>query len=84
MAKKRLTVQQEFEIAKLVLDKFLWLGFGIMALGMYKIFEGPSFIDGIGFITLGALVLVLFIIIVVKEYEFIAEETVYNAKQKRN
>ena len=34
--KKRMTQQQEFEIMKLVLDKFLWLGFAIVAFGVYK------------------------------------------------
>jgi len=33
--KKRLTQDQEFQIMKLVLDKFLWLGFVLMAFGMY-------------------------------------------------
>ena len=36
--KKRLTTQQEFEIMKLVLDKFLWLGFIIMGYGVYQMF----------------------------------------------
>ena len=34
--KKRLTQSEEFEIMKLVLDKFLWLGFGIMAIGFFN------------------------------------------------
>ena len=40
--KKRLTPSEEFEIMKLVLDKFLWLGVIIMAFGLYKIFIGTS------------------------------------------
>ena len=36
--KKRLTQQQEFEIMKLVLDKFLWLGFAVMAYGVWNMF----------------------------------------------
>ncbi len=31
-----MTEQQEFEIMKLVLDKFLWLGFIVMGWGMYS------------------------------------------------
>ena len=33
--KKKMTNAQEFEIMKLVLDKFLWLGFIVMGWGMY-------------------------------------------------
>ena len=33
--KKRLTQDQEFQIMKLVLDKFLWLGFLVLAYAVY-------------------------------------------------
>ncbi len=68
--KKRLTQSEEFEILKLVLDKFLWLGFGIMAFGLYKVYS-TSLQSGIYFIIAGALVLLLFMVIIVKEYEMI-------------
>ncbi|MFH1510957.1 MAG: hypothetical protein ABIF10_04640 [Candidatus Woesearchaeota archaeon] len=66
--KKRLTQSEEFEILKLVLDKFLWLGVGIMGFGIWRIFT-QSIKDGIYYIIAGATVLVLFLIILVKEYE---------------
>ncbi|MGM5483577.1 MAG: hypothetical protein ACQER9_01520 [Nanobdellota archaeon] len=69
--KKRLTQSEEFEIMKLVLDKFLWLGFAIMALGFYNVavhgFE--MFIQGFGFLVSGCLILGLAVILLVKEYE---------------
>jgi hypothetical protein len=68
--KKRLTTQQEFEIMKLVLDKFLLLGFIIMAYGLYQIFKAGVGI-GITWIVSGAIVLILFMLIIVKEYEII-------------
>jgi len=68
--KKRLTTQEEFEIMKLVLDKFLWLGFGIMAFGLYKIFT-DTLQAGFTWIIIGAIVLVLFLVLIVKEYEII-------------
>ena len=68
--KKRLTGQQEFEIMKLVLDKFLWLGFIIMGFGMYQMFS-VSIPIGLMWIVVGAIVLLLFMILVVKEYEVI-------------
>lgn len=68
--KRRLTISEEFEILKLVLDKFLWLGFIIMAFGLYSIFNG-DFTGGITWIVIGAIVLLLFIVIIVKEFEII-------------
>jgi len=68
--KKRLSEQQEFEIMKLVLDKFLWLGFIIMAFGMYKMFTDTIY-TGLTWIVVGAVLLILFMLIIVKEYEVV-------------
>lgn len=72
--KKRLTQSEEFEIMKLVLDKFLWIGFGIMAYGLYVLITGATLTAGSlqrGLIALiiGVVVLVLFMALIVKEYE---------------
>ena len=69
--KKRLTHDEEFQILKLVLDKFLWLGFGIMGLGLYSIFN-EDFSGGITWIVSGAIILILFMAVIVKEYEIIS------------
>jgi len=69
--KKRLTPSEEFEIMKLVLDKFLWIGVLIMVFGLYKLFEGESATKGLSIIILGAIFLVIFLIIIVKEYEIV-------------
>jgi succinate-acetate transporter protein len=68
--KKRLTDEQEFQIMKLVLDKFLWIGTLIMVFGLWTMFIG-RLLDGVAFMSIGAIVLVLFLIIVVKEYEIV-------------
>ena len=68
--KKRLTPTEEFDIMKMVLDKFLWLGVAIMAYGLYRIFVGTS-MSGFSLIIIGAILLVLFLILLVKEYEVI-------------
>ena len=68
--KKRLTQREEFEIMKLVLDKFLWFGFAIMAFGLYKSLSS-DLMDGIWYMLAGGIVLILFMIIIVKEYEII-------------
>lgn len=68
--KKRLTDQQEFEIMKMVLDKFLWLGFIVMAYGMYQMFNSTIAV-GITWLAAGAVLLILFVVMIVKEYEVI-------------
>lgn len=70
MMKRRMTEQQEFEIMKLVLDKFLWVGFVVMAYGVYKMLT-IGVTEGMYYVLIGAVVLILFLIIIVKEYEVI-------------
>jgi len=72
--KKRLTQHEEFEIMKLVLDKFLWLGFGIMAFGFYMLarYGLDELWRGAAFMLTGMIVLGLFVVLLVKEYEVIA------------
>ena len=67
--KKRLTKPQEFEIMKLVLDKFLWLGFIVMGWGMFQAIENASILPGLWYMLAGAILLFLFVIVIVKEYE---------------
>ncbi len=70
--KKRLTQAEEFEILKLVLDKFLWLGFGIMAYGFYILLSGNiALVRGLSFLFGGAILLMLFMFLLIKEYEII-------------
>jgi len=71
--KKRLTQSEEFEIMKLVLDKFLWLGFLVMIYGMYIMTTNvaDAILRGLTFIIAGAIVLLLFTVLIVKEYEVI-------------
>ena len=71
MAKKRLTADQEFQVMKLVLDKFLWIGFAIMFYGVYLMFNA-TIAEGISWVAAGAILLILFIVIIVREYEIIS------------
>ena len=67
--KKRLTQAEEFEIMKLVFDKFLWLGVGIMAYGFYGVVAGLK--QGFSFLISGVVVLILFIWLLIREYEIL-------------
>ncbi|MDO8642080.1 MAG: hypothetical protein Q7R76_00615 [Candidatus Woesearchaeota archaeon] len=71
--KRRLTSEQEFKIMKLVLDKFLWLGFLIMAAGMYELYTKgfAALQDALLLFVSGAVILVIFMIIIVKEFEIV-------------
>ena len=62
---------QEFQIMKLVLDKFLWLGFLVMGWGMITAIKEGSILPGLWYMIAGAVLLLLFVIIIVKEYEII-------------
>ena len=69
--KKRLTKSEEFEIMKLVLDKFLWLGVAIMAFGFYKLVTLSEDIwMSFSILLAGAVVMLIFMVILIKEYEF--------------
>ena len=67
--KKRLTQAEEFDIMKLVLDKFLWLGTFIMGYGFYSLMTKSFTTEGIAFLLSGIVIFILFIILLVREYE---------------
>lgn len=66
--KRRLTQAEEFEIMKLTFDKFLWVGVIIMLFGLYQLFQEAA-INPIYIILIGAVILVIFMMIIAKEYE---------------
>ncbi|MBN2459499.1 hypothetical protein JXB28_04410 [Candidatus Woesearchaeota archaeon] len=71
--KRHMTHDEEFQIMKLVLDKFLWLGVGIMALGFYKMISlSDELWYGLSVLVAGAIVLLIFIYILIKEYNFLS------------
>lgn len=69
--KKRLSEQQEFEIMKLVLDKFLLLGMGIMAYGVYVMIASAALMEGAFYLLIGAVVLIAFLVLIIKEFEIL-------------
>lgn len=67
--KKRLTNDQEFQIMKIVLDKFLWLGSLAMVYGIYLALVREE--QGLGFAwgVSGVVIWILFLVMLVREYE---------------
>jgi len=68
--KRRLSEKEEFEIMKLVLDKFLWIATALIGWGLYLSIVG-TFADGVWFIVSGSVVFILFAWFIIKEFEFI-------------
>ena len=68
--KKRLTQHEEFEIMKLVLDKILWLGFAIMGFGLFTMYTA-GFAQGMTVTVSGAVILVVFMALLIREYEVV-------------
>ena len=68
--KRRLSEAQEFEIMKIVLDKFLWIGFALMLYGLWLMFN-TTIPVGLAWMIAGAIILLLFTWIIVKQYEII-------------
>lgn len=66
--KKHLSQEQEFQIMKLVLDKFLWIGLGIMLLGFWDLTQ-KNIASGVSWIVAGAVVLILFVVLILRHYE---------------
>ena len=67
-----IAVYEQAEVLKLVLDKFLWLGFSIMAFGLYIIVVNvDNIFKGFAFMIVGAILLVLFMMLLIKEYEIV-------------
>ncbi len=69
--KKRLTQQQEFEIMKLVLDKFLWVAIVVVGYGAYLGLVADEYGQGIAWAIAGFILLIIFLVLIIREYEII-------------
>lgn len=67
--KKTLTRQEEFEVLKLVLDKFLWVSVAILLYGLWRVVHQLDFATGMWILTGGVALLLVFMALLVREYE---------------
>ena len=67
--KRKLTSDQEFQIFKLVLDKFLWVGCVVMLYGVYQTAVVSNIRAGVTWMIWGVIVLLLLVWIIVQGYE---------------
>ncbi|MBI4148665.1 hypothetical protein HY490_05215 [Candidatus Woesearchaeota archaeon] len=68
--RRPLTEHEEFEVVKMVLDKFLWLGTALLGIGLFTSIEQLSAEAGLYYIIAGTVIMGLFGWIIVKEFEF--------------
>jgi hypothetical protein len=66
--KKHLTQSEEFELFKLVIDKVLWLGFGLLVFGAYILVTVPS-LTGLAILSGGVCTLTFVVWLLLKEFE---------------
>jgi len=66
--KRRLTGSEEFQIMKMVMDKFLWIGTFMMGFGLYRSIA-VDVQDGIWYIVAGSLIMLAFSWIIIREFE---------------
>jgi hypothetical protein len=70
--KKHLTRAEEFQMLKLVMDKFLWVGVFVMMYGFYRLINATAFSwYNLAILFAGAMILGIFTVILIREYEFI-------------
>ena len=67
-----LTPEQEFDIMKLVLDKFLWIGAIILLYGGWVMLGGTAqdITDSLLIIAAGAIILIAMLVLLVRDYEW--------------
>ncbi len=68
--KRHLTKDEEFQIMKLVMDKFLWLGVIILAFGFYKMITAANIWFSLAIMAAGIIIMLLFSAILVREFNF--------------
>ena len=72
MSRKRtLTKSEEFQIMHMVFDKFLLLSILVMLVGLVKIVFSADVLFGFFIICGGAILMMIFALLLIKEYEFI-------------
>ncbi len=71
MKKRTLTKTEEFELMKIIFDKLLLFAVFILGLGFYRVlFNVGAFSYNLLIILAGIIFIVLFIAILIKEYDY--------------
>ena len=69
--KHHLSHDEEFQIMKLILDKFLWIAAIIMLYGFYRLVSSTQDMAfSIILLLIGALIMIIFGLVLLKEFNF--------------
>ena len=68
--KKKLTPDQEFQMMKMVLDKFLWLGLVVIVYGAYLMAVKADVLNSLLMMVVGIIVFIIFVALLVRDYEW--------------
>ncbi len=68
--KKKLTPDQEFQMMKMVLDKFLWLGLVVIVYGAYLMAVKADVLNSLLMMVVGIVVFIIFVALLVRDYEW--------------
>ncbi|MFP4523597.1 MAG: hypothetical protein ACOCQQ_02070 [Candidatus Nanoarchaeia archaeon] len=71
LRKRTLTKSEEFQIMHMVFDKFLLLSILVMLVGLVKIVFSTDILFGFFIICGGAILMIIFAFLLIREYEFI-------------
>jgi len=70
-SKKRLTKDEEFQVMKLVFDKFLLLSVVVIGIGLYLTVATEQLMQGFVTMAAGLVIMIIFAILLSKEYHFL-------------
>jgi hypothetical protein len=69
--KRMISRDEEFKIMNLVFDKFLLLSVLVILVGLVKLLFTDDFLIGFMVVVSGAILLLIFALLLIKEYDFI-------------
>ena len=68
--KRTFTSDQEFQMMKMVLDKFLWIGVVVMVYGAYLLAVKADITDSLLLIAAAIVIFIIFIVLLIRDYEW--------------
>jgi len=72
MKKRSMSKTEEFELMKIVIDKFLLFAVFLLSFGFYRLMSGVGLFGfNILIIVSGVILLLLFVALLAKEYEYV-------------
>jgi hypothetical protein len=69
--KRMMSRDEEFKIMNIVFDKFLLLSVLVILVGLVKLLFTDDFLIGFMVVVSGAILLLIFALLLIKEYDFI-------------